>query len=281
MDISQPFSNKFSVDRGSNQSRKTLVLMSDNRHPSKDISKFYNLTAYNNYMYSKSHGYDFKYLIPTLGEERNAEYLVCRNPSTKTLRHAAWSKILSIYRELLKYDTVVYLDSDAYFNNTTDIYEKLSQFSAKAPIKFLKDTPWFDKANTGFIVADNHAESFRFLKRWYWADGIDAKYDTEGVVDQYFVQNTDDPAYTVLEANQIKLNFCNHDQKYNRPIINHVTGKVVTNQYEVIYKDVEKLYGFNWFNEVMTYLESVSEEYSTDDVVAQMGDAQRQLHRLQ
>lgn len=251
--------------------------MSDNRPPSSDISKFYNLTAYNNYMYARSQGYDFKYLVPTLASEKVEEYLVCRNPVTKNLRHAAWAKILSVYKELPNYDTVIYLDSDAYFNNKACVYERSGYASGAPPVKFLKDIPWNETANTGFIMADNEAETFRFLKRWYWAKETDDKYDVDPVFEQHFAQTIEDPAFTVLDINQIKLNFGTEDAKRHRPIINHVTGRVVINQYDVIRSDVERVYGLHWFSEVMAYLEKTCEEYSTDAVIAKMNNAQLQL----
>jgi hypothetical protein len=250
--------------------------MSDTRKLSSEIGEVHNLTAYNNYLYAKEHGYDFKYLIPALKDGEQGP-LVCRNPVTKGLRHAAWAKILSIYKELKNYDTVVYLDSDAYFNNKKNLYDAINYQKEQAPIKFLLDTPWFRKANTGFIVVDNTKQAFRFLLKWFLAREVDPKYDTEGVWEQHYVQNTEDSAFTVLDINQMKLHLTVEDAIHGRLIINHVSAKVSPNQYQIIYEDIDRLNGFNWFKEVMVYLNTLCEEYDTASVVDSMYDAVTQL----
>jgi len=257
--------------------KHTLILMCDNRAPSGDISKYYNLAAYNNYLYAKSQGYAFKYLIPTTEQQYSEQHLVCKNPVTGSPRHAAWSKILAIYKELPNYSTVIYIDSDAYFNNTACVYERSGCKKVSVPIKFLKDIPWFGTANSGFIIVDNTPEAFRFLKKWYWSQEADNKYDTEHVFEQHYVQTFEDPAFAVLDIHQIKLNFSDDDLQCARPLINHVTGKATTNQYDIIYRDTQRMYGIDWFPEIMSHVEKISEKYSTDKTIASMGDAQVQL----
>lgn len=251
--------------------------MSDNRAPSADISKFYNLTAYNNYMYAKQMGYDFKWLLPITKEDGLPAHINCKNPTTKGPRHAAWSKILSVYKELKNYDTVVYIDSDAYFNNKESVYSRSGYENVDAPIKFLMDIPWNRFANTGFMMVDNTKESFDFLRRWFFAKETSTQYDLEGIWDQYYVQTVEDKAFTVLNINQIKVCAADNDEIHDRWIINHVSGKISSNQYELIYDDVNKYYSFAWFNEVMHYIAQSSEKYFTEDVVNLMEGSEEQI----
>ena len=251
--------------------------MSDTRRLTSDSTLVHNLTAYNNYLYSKKHGYDFKYLIPKLENSDAASCIACRNPTTKGFRHAAWAKVLSIYRELKNYDTVVYLDSDAYFNTDKDVYVSIGYQEGQAPIKFLLDTPWFEKANSGFIVIDNTEKAFSFLAKWFLAKEVDNKYDLEGVWEQYYVQNVEDSAFEVLPINQMKLHPSIHDKEMGRHVINHVSAKVNPDQYQIIHADIHRLQGYDWFKEVMGYLSGLCEEYDTEKLTAGMYDPLTQL----
>lgn len=237
--------------------------MSDTRTPFADISKYYNLAAYGNYMYAKELGYAFKYLVP-YGE---SEVCVCRNPITKSCRHAAWSKILSIYRELPKYDTVIYLDSDAYFNNKDSVYLRSNYQDIAVPIKFLTDIPWSTKPNTGFIMIDNTEEAKKFLRNWFRAEEFDARFDQEKTWEQAYVQAKVSDCATVLDCHQIKIFKDAEDFVHNRKIINHVSGNVSPDQYQIMYPDIERIYGLRWFPEVLTYIEKTHERYYTGDVL--------------
>ena len=242
---------------------KTLVLMSDTRVPSADISKYYNLAAYGNYMYAKELGYAFKYLVP-YGE---SEDCVCKNPITGDCRHPSWTKILSIYRELPQYDTVIYIDSDAYFNNKESVYSRSNHQNVPTPIKFLTDIPWSTKPNGGFIMVDNTEKAKDFLSSWFRAEGFNSLYDREKTWEQAYLQTVASEYLTVLDCHQIKIYKDTEDFAHNRKIINHVSGNVSPDQYQIMYPDIERIYGLRWFPEVLTYIEKSYEKYYTADVL--------------
>lgn len=245
--------------------------MSDTRVVSADITKVHNLTAYANYSYAKINGYDFKYLVPSLyGRTDPFSEISCKNPRTGNVRHAAWTKILSIYRELKNYDTVIYLDSDAYFNNVACVYVSTDHKPTDPPIKFLNDMPWFTKPSSGFVMVDACEAARNFLIKWYSAAEIEDIYDTARVWEQCYIQQVDDAACTTLNISQYKLSPHTDDNQYNRLVINHVSSSVNADQYDIIYQDVEKIYGLDLFCEIITNIIENQENYSTEDVVLSM-----------
>ena len=245
--------------------------MSDTRAVSADITKVNNLTAYANYSYAKLNGYDFKYLVPSLyGMADMRSEISCKNPRTGNPRHAAWTKILAIYKELKNYDTVIYLDSDAYFNNLTCVYSSTNYKPTDPPVKFLNDMPWFTKPSSGFVMVDACNAARDFLAKWYSAAEIEDIYDIERVWEQRYIQQIEDEAYITLNISQYKLSAYTDDRECNRLVINHVSGSVNTNQYDIVYQDIEKIYGLDSFCERITNILENQENYSTEDVILSM-----------
>jgi GR25 family glycosyltransferase involved in LPS biosynthesis len=148
--------------------KKILIIMSDNR----PLGKHYNsLTACINYEYSKKHGYDFIYYRPYLNDKTNYELNNCLD-SKGNPRHASWSKILSTKKALeLKYDYIVYIDSDCIFKDFSRTIEQYIKPFAEKDIMFLNDKPWGTMYPcAGFYVCKVSSESKRLMKDWYAID---------------------------------------------------------------------------------------------------------------
>lgn len=172
-----------------NSNSKILILMSDNRDLSNNIdeSDYNSLATYINYKYSTTHGYDFKYLQPRLNNK--VEIFNCYSPSNK-IRHASWSKILSvikIMKEYPTYDWIFYLDSDCVFNdNTKTIYEFLlnsrntkgTDLDFKQNLFFMNSLPWSsDLPCAGFFIIKNNNEMLQFMEYWYSDESVE-KFNT-------------------------------------------------------------------------------------------------------
>jgi len=247
-------------------SKKTLVLMSDTRPPSTDFNKVHNLAAYNNYLYAEAMGYDFKYLVPEFSEKFEGDTEInCVNPRTGSMRHASWSKILSIHRELPNYDTVVYVDSDTYFNSFNCLHSIIAQKKVEQPVKFLVDVPWSYKANTSCIIVDRTPEALQFLRKWFLADGGDSTYDNKHTWEQNYAQDTDDAAVGTLNINQLKVAKNLDDKSCDRFIVNHVSSRISPDQYDIVRTDVVNFHGHLRFNKILQELSAAYISYSTEE----------------
>ena len=150
---------------------RILVFMSDNRPLQTSLEKadYSSLVASINYEYSKIHNYDFLYYRPYLKNKEKTELYNCKNPSTKGLRHAAWSKLLSTSLALeLDYDYVVYIDTDCIFKDYSQRLEDYIQMHPDKDIIFLNNKPWGDtKPCSGFYICAVNDRMKQFLRDWY------------------------------------------------------------------------------------------------------------------
>jgi len=149
-----------------------LVLMSDNRPLTSDI----NLASYNslavaiNYEYCKKHGYDFKYYIPYLNSH---PLLISLDPVTGKLRHAAWTKLLSVLHDIdSDYDYIVYIDSDCIFKDFDMTLDKFMSDHSSYNLVFLCNKPFSNPQApcSGFFIVKVCEESKKILKDWYCFD---------------------------------------------------------------------------------------------------------------
>ena len=153
---------------------RILVFMSDNRFV---LGNDYNSLDYNgfvaaiNYEYCKKHDYDFVYYRPYLQNKNEIKLLNCRNPTTRALRHASWSKLLSTSLALKSkssYDYVVYIDSDCIFKDFTQTLEDFIMPHTDKDILFLNNRPWnTNKPCAGFYICKVNVFSQHFLRDWY------------------------------------------------------------------------------------------------------------------
>jgi FkbM family methyltransferase len=242
--------SKTQLIKRNQEKRKTLVLMVDNRQPSYNIKAYHNLTAYANYTYAKTLGYDFKYIVPVLDtNELIPAHIRCRDPKDLSGRHVAWAKIIAIYSELSKYDTVIYLDSDAYFNRLEDVYTQVKYDTYQQPIKLLSDKPYTDKPCSGVVFVDNSSEARAELKNWYTAAGVDKKYNLTHTWEQAYIHQVTSKAIVQLPVNQFKLDNTN-DDKEGRLIVSHVPASN-SKRYQIIYNDIAAIFGLESFAETI------------------------------
>ena len=176
-----------------------LILMSYNREivNNVELCDYNTLTAIINYGYSVRYNYDFKYLVPTL--DNNISLYNCLSP-TNELRHASWSKLLSIIKifELKNnYDLIVYLDSDCIFHNQKiSIYDYLMNskniknniLNIDSDIFFMNNQPWsFELPCAGFFIIKPNENTFNFFKKWY-QNNQNPHYDKIHTWEQYSLQ---------------------------------------------------------------------------------------------
>jgi len=145
---------------------KILVFMSDNRKPIGEI--YYSYTASINFEYCKKHGYDFKYYVPYYKDQTPTLYN-CVDPNTSEPRHAAWSKLLSAKLALtLKYDYVVYIDSDCIFRDFNISLEKFIEQNQGSDFIFTNDQPHNPyKPNSGFFVSKVNERTLKNIHDWF------------------------------------------------------------------------------------------------------------------
>ena len=150
---------------------RILVFMSDNRilEKEKDKANYNSLVAAINYEYCKKHNYDFVYYRPYLDNKETINLYNCIDSNTKTLRHAAWAKLLITQFALeLNYDYVVYIDSDCIFKNFNQNLEELINSFSDKEIIFFNNKPWGDHVPcAGFYIAKVCDYSRQFFIDWY------------------------------------------------------------------------------------------------------------------
>jgi len=262
-------------------SPRTLILMCDNRDPGKDLTSYISLAAYGNYKYAQANGYTFIYVKPC-DSSGSPSPRCCRNPSTGAARFVAWAKIIATHHMLSKYDRVVYIDSDAFFNTTTSIDKFLKKYIVDDKgVFFCNDHPFNpNKPNTGFFICDNSRNTQEFLRSWYCYPHNEPKFDTEGTWEQasLFSWNLTNlelaKYYHTLPVNQFKLknfktgyawqsfrNTEEDDVVGNRLIINHYFMK----KPEEMRNDLLKLYSMEDFEEVLTAVDTHSIRLNAED----------------
>ena len=157
--------NKEDYKTSNINNKKILIIMSDNRPLGKDYNS---LTACINYEYSKKHGYDFIYYRPYLKDKSNYELNNCLD-SMGNERHASWSKIISSKKALeLKYDYIVYIDTDCIFKDFSRTIEQYIKPLGNKDIMFLDDKPWGTTYPcAGFFICKVSSESKRLMNDWY------------------------------------------------------------------------------------------------------------------
>jgi hypothetical protein len=148
-----------------------LIIMSDNRIIEKLIAKaeYNSLVASINYEYCKKHNYDFLYYRPYLINKNEVKLLNCKNPITNNLRHSSWSKLLSTSLAFeLKYDYVVYIDSDCIFKDFNQTLPDFIKPYTNKDIIFLNNKPWGDdKPCAGFYICKVNEYTKQFIQDWY------------------------------------------------------------------------------------------------------------------
>lgn len=154
---------------------KILVFMSDNRILSSDLENadYNSLSASINYEYCKKHGYDFIYYRPFLNNSNVIEINNNIDPNTGIPRHSAWSKLLSTQLALqLKYDYVVYIDSDCIFRNFEKTLESFIEPLLTYDLIFLNNFPFNhdDKPCSGFYVGKVSRHLRNLIKHWFSYD---------------------------------------------------------------------------------------------------------------
>ena len=190
------------VDQGSIQlynrrnqkgTMKILVCMSDNRRLRGDLdtADYNSLAAAINAAYCKAQGYDFRYYRPYLNDRAEEPLYNCMDAKGR-LRHASWSKLLSMQRAVAVavpggYEYVVYIDSDCIFKDWSHRIEDM--IKPGYDILVATDAPFHPEMPcAGFFILKvgspalkftaskrpstekAGSPALRFLKDWYGVD---------------------------------------------------------------------------------------------------------------
>lgn len=155
------------------------VIMSDNRDISMldDIS-YLHYTISINKSYCELHGYNFDFILPTIGNsiiKRLFEYnnSFCFSLNNFILRSVHWTKILSCVNYLRNHENIkylVFLDSDCVFYNSEIKVESFikKMLEYEKHLLFFTDLPWNNsRATSGFFVVKNSKEGIEFLSNWW------------------------------------------------------------------------------------------------------------------
>jgi len=150
---------------------KVCVFMSDNRplDPNPTTDSYSSYVAAINYEYCKIHGYDFIYYQPYLHVKEPLSLYNCIDPTTKELRHASWSKLLSTTLALdLPYDYIMYIDSDCIFKDFTIKIESFLETNLDKSILFWSNKPWStDHPCAGVYICKVSSETKELIRNWY------------------------------------------------------------------------------------------------------------------
>jgi hypothetical protein len=129
----------------------------------------------------------------------------CYSPSA-AVRHAAWSKILSVIKIINtnEHKTIVYIDTDCiFYNQEKTIADYLSESISidKNPLKknkyiyIINNKPWsYSLPCTGFFILESNSKTHSIFKNWYQND-IYKEYNVEHTFEQHSFQNYILPKY--------------------------------------------------------------------------------------
>ena len=148
---------------------KILVCMSDNRRLRGDLdaADYNSLAAAINVSYCKAQGYDFRYYRPYLNDRAEEPLYNCMDAKGR-LRHASWSKLLSMQRAVAVavpggYEYVVYIDSDCIFKDWSHRIEDMIKGHEGYDILVATDAPFHpDKPCAGFFILKVGATALKF-----------------------------------------------------------------------------------------------------------------------
>jgi hypothetical protein len=135
------------------------IIMGDTRHVSTDLSKFWNVAAFANYSYAKTHGYGFQYF----------HYKTQIHSPKGECRHPSWYKLKAVSSLLNQFDRVAWIDSDAVLISSESIYAHLEIEGLGHHNRiFAADLPASNiNCNCGFFILKNDKENLQMLKEWW------------------------------------------------------------------------------------------------------------------
>lgn len=184
--------------------------MFDTRTPEIGADNYWSLAAQLNCLYARHFGYDFIYYLDdnvdvgqnTLSVSEDGVESHAKTASTCFLngtvaRGAAWGKLPSLADAFSRgYETVVYVDSDAFFRSDAagisvgELLQRYGITSADEEILLwlASDEPWYaKKPNSGLQLWINRPRSIRMLRRW-WNIDVAAQqhpYEQEAVTQMF------------------------------------------------------------------------------------------------
>ena len=154
---------------------KIAIITSDNRDLKFDNKKntYVELCALINLNYAIKNRCDFFFF--KIIDDFNSKYLEKKEALTsystfaRSCKAASWVKLLTIYSSLsLKYEYIIYLDSDCIFNNQKIILDKIIRLLKKKQMLFYSDKPWnMNLPNCGFILIRNSYFNKNFIRNWW------------------------------------------------------------------------------------------------------------------
>ena len=154
---------------------KIAIITSDNRDLKFNNKKntYVELSALINLNYAIKNRCDFFFF--KIIDDFNNKYLEKKEALTsystlaRSCKTASWVKLLTIYSTLsLKYEYIIYLDSDCIFNNQKITLNQIIRLLKKKQMLFYSDKPWnMNLPNCGFILIRNSYFNKNFIKKWW------------------------------------------------------------------------------------------------------------------
>jgi len=152
-----------------NDLRIAIIMLS-----SPDIPNYAHFAAINNYLYSTKNRYDF------IVERQPRDTLNKWSWNKEKQSSISWYKAELLKRHLVNYDYILFIDSDAIFNDFNyTIENELVPLSKEKCIIFQEDI-WnsntdivSDKVCTGLIFVKNCKQAFAILDTWARAPYVD------------------------------------------------------------------------------------------------------------
>jgi|LakMenEpi03Aug12_release.lakeMendotaPanAssembly.Ray.scaffolds.fasta_scaffold543375_2 hypothetical protein len=217
-----------------NDLRIAVIMLS-----SPDIPNYAHFAGINNYLYSTKHAYDF------IVERQPRDTLNNWTWDKKKQSSISWYKAELLKRHLVNYDYILFIDSDAIFNDFNyKIEDELIPLVKEKCIIFQEDVWTSSNLNTvselictGLIFIKNCKESFFILDEWARAPYIDKncismryKHPREQECIMYLMEKNDDIKKNVYIYPAMKGMFGQYDAKW----IIHMGGTNDINRTELI-----------------------------------------------
>jgi hypothetical protein len=190
-----------------------------------NIACYSKITEDINKLYAKKYNYSFKTFYKRLANDRAPQ----------------WDKILAIL-ELMKenYDYILWIDSDAYFNDHSKKLNEIFDFEGNYNIHISSDKPYgIYNVNTGIMLIKNTIWSKKFLQRIWDCDDEDylyKAYHEQTIFDNLYIDNEMDAKNNVKIYDSYIFN--NNNPTSNSFIIHMMQSP----EYVRIYYSINKLY---------------------------------------
>ena len=187
---------------------------------------------------------DINYKINKLYCEKYNLEIILSNKKKYNNRHPAWERLPLLIDNILNFDYLMWIDSDAFFyNDANDITEIINN---NIDVNFIFSKGKICNINTGFFIVKNSQYSLDFLSKWAFDEELYKNNSYPGWWDQGVLIDMFSKNILNIKENSIILEYgvlqhiCEND-KLDKTYIFHLAGQNNDIRYEESKKYFDKI----------------------------------------